>query len=351
MASAHRPTPILADRILSQPEGINRRIGEKLGKNWWAQTRQNLRSSQKFVLTNTAVDNIIEAMRAFPEQLVLNSKFAHPPHELTWLESGHHENMGDRNTGYLINHGTVTTIFEGDNPGDDGVFLPTPFIISLNQPSTKEEQKAFMDWVGFTEEQFERSFWGNLYDSMPKRLRDKMRMQHKVSFIPSMERIAPHTFEKVRENLDMGIRMVVGTLLAFNQPKSPLYMTLNNAQRRLTSKGNKTFLAHSVVEMNLAKKKEIRFNYRHAGGTHDSPRWHPVKGHYVHSHKARSADCSHGFGNDPDWWQLDETYEGERWVCTGCGGKRTWRDVPEGRGDGSKGMVLHHHVVTHNPDA
>jgi hypothetical protein len=352
MATTPRPTPIFADRLLEQ----DRRPGEEMyGKAKWGEVMQAVRSAQKFVLTEDALDRILDAMNSFPEQLVYNAKFARPPHDIMWLEVANGADAvesvaeGAYNTFYLIKNGSVHVILRNVDSSGRESFILNLWTVDLNTPSTHEDRQSVMRTFGFTTEQFNRAFWGRrLWDEIPDALRGRMAQQHRVRMIPTVNGAGadPEEFAGVRESLDMHIRVVVATLLALNQPKSVLNITSKDAQRRLTGKGMKRYFAHNVVTINLGAKNRIRFNYRQPGGEHASPRWHEVMGHYVHDRTARTASCTHGFGLPKDWWVRMDTEDGrERWECSGCGGKRTWRTYPEGRGDASKGMSLHHHVV------
>lgn len=357
MATTTKPEPILADKLLGQSVRDERGIIQHIGKNVWTMLKQAVRSSQKFVITNEAYERIRDALNAFPEQLVYNSKFARPPHDTVWLELAHsgrdlppflQQVLGRKamgNTGYLIHNGTIYTIIE--NP-DNSVVVQL-WCADLHTPPTWDEQKRFMDAFGFTTESLDHAYWGKqIYPTLPENLRSRLRMEHRARLLPgkTSDDINPGDWTHLHEHLDMSVRIVLATLLAFNQPKSVLNITTKDAQRRMTAKGPKTYFAHNVVTINLGSKQQVRLNFGGPRGEHASPRWHEVMGHFVTNRTARTANCTHGFGEPTDWWVAIESDDGkQRWECLGCGGKRTWRTYPEGRGDASRGMSLHHHVV------
>lgn len=319
------------------------------GKQWkWL--KQQLRSSDKFVLTESAYRRIADAMEEYPEQLVYNCKFAKPPSEAVWLEvsSGYEpfslNTNGSWNTGYLIVDGTIYTLSEGI---EDGHYLPQTYVTDLNVRPERADVKKIMEWIGFkSEEELDRAFWGpKLYAQIPERLRKRMRLQHRVR--PAFfENNISDWGEDVRKRLDMNTRIVVATFLALNQPGSVITLTPHDTQRRLTGKGRKTYLSHNVVTIPLGKERKVRFNYRKVEGESGSPMpWHKVRGHYFHIWTDRSPHCDHGYGQDPDLWTMDEPGDDSRWTCSGCGGRRVWRTYPNGHGNGGIGMSLHHHVV------
>lgn len=344
MASSPRPTPIFADRILQQDVAAERESEKLAGKKAWQAIKQKVRSAQKFVLTIEAVNRIIEAMELFPEQLTLNAKFARPPHDLTWIEVADDSGGREYNTSYLIENGRMYTIVSGVKFGRTDTFMPMPITIDLNVEPTREEFQETIAKTGFSIEELDRAIWGRLYDSVPDHIRARTRTQHRINFDLSEEGM--QAWRNNDGDIDVHLRMVLATLLAFNQPKSVLNITTKDAQRRMTAKGPTRYFAHNVVTIDLGSKNRIRFDYRGPGGEHASPRWHEVMGHFVTNRTARTANCTHGFGLPNDWWVAIESDDGkQRWECLGCGGKRTWRTYPEGRGDGSRGMSLHHHVV------
>lgn len=344
MATAFRPDkpqPTFADRIL-QADPLTDRYSAKMsgGKDIWGSFKSRVRASQKFVLDVDAMQRIVDAMDAAPEQLVYNAKFALPPHETTWLEmmspKGDPEHF---NTAYLIHQGAFYAVTITHD-----AFLVMPWVIDLNVPPTRAELQTALDVFHFTQEELNKCYWGRLYDAVPEHLRGRMTKQHRLRFYGNV----PEEIKNIHTDFDIHVRMVIGTFLALNQPKSALNITAKEAQRRVTAKGMKNYMAHNVVTIQLGKKTDIRFNYRVPGGTHAGPRWHEVMGHWVHFPTEQGKHCTHGYGQDPDWWESFTKKEDDgriRYQCRVCKSKRVWREYPEGRGDGSKGMSLHHHVV------
>lgn len=348
MATAFRPDkpqPIFADRILQQDVKSDRLSAAMSGKKLWPDVKNKIRSAQKFVLTEDAMWRIVSAMDAFPEQLVYNAKFALAPHPTTWLEVAPDHKGASFNTAYLVHEGTFYAITTYGALQDS--FLVLPFVIDLNVPPTREELKATLGFFGFTPEELDKAFWGRLYDAIPERLRGRMKKQHRIRFLnEDLQTLTD--LRETKEQLDIHVRMLLATFLAFNQPKTVLNVTAHEAQRRMTAKGPKRYFAHNVVTIQLGKTADIRFNYRVPGGSHAPPRWHEVMGHWMHFGTEQGKHCTHGYGQDPDWWERfykDEEDGHIRYQCRQCGSKRVWREYPEGRGDGGKGMSLHHHVV------
>lgn len=349
-----KPQPIFADRILSMDTRWERANEHAFGKERWRTVKQNLRSADKFVLTQEAFHRIVDAMNAAPEQIVHNSKFALPPTHNVWIEVQNDfepfsMSTNEFNTGYLVVNGEVNAILEGL---DRGHYFPQTYVVDLNTPPTREEMKTAMEYFGYkTLEEFDRAYWGDrLIKTISPRLRGRMRLQHRVRPLDhkGMEKFRDGWGE-VKHTLDLHIRMVIATFLAFNQPKSVLNITAKEAQRRLTAKGRITYLSHNVVTIHLGSNRNVRINYRTLGkGTGDVMPWHKVLGHWMHFTTELGKTCTHGYGQDPDWWELfikDEDDGKTRYECRVCGSRRVWREYPEGHGNGAQGMSLHHHVV------
>lgn len=344
-----RYNPNFADRILNMDSASRRGLAITFGKREWADLTDKIESSQKFVFTKAAWARVRDAMNATPEQLVHNAKFARPPHEVTWLEmdrptfSPGGNNLADGHSGYLIVDGTVYS-FLGN--AHEELILVQPWAIDLNSPPTPHEQQTFMSEMGYTPEGLDRACWGaKLYPSIPDNLKAVLRNQHRLRLLPKAAR-EPEAWDKGRDLYDMQIRTVIASFLALNQPRSVLDVVAKDTQRRLSESGPQRISAHNVVTIKLGESDRVRLDYDRLGGGHATPGWHPVRGHYMTNRVARESNCTHGFGEPIDWWVATEREDGKQsWVCLGCGGKRAWRTYPNGRGDPTKGVITHHHLV------
>jgi hypothetical protein len=322
-----------------------------------AHIKQILRSAHKFVLTDDAAIRIAEAIRAYPEMLADNSQFAIPPFETTWIEMplrnfqrkliGENQEIDDRSDrtiGYLIHKDRVYVA--GENEDLDAMMMP--FSYGLNTPSTFEEEQRACKYFGVSRAQLDSFLWGHtVFKELRSGYMRSLRRQHSLRLEYTDETLARATEAqlKVGNSLYVGaagdLRNILGILLAMNQPTKYLRTSDVPHRRKMTAKGPRVYMAHSVIEFDLNKKPIRQLLRRNMEkGTHASPRWHQVKGHFCHDSKGRGeTGCIHDGGLA--WVEL----EPRKWECQECGGKRWWREYPEGRGDAAIGFVQSQHLV------
>lgn len=306
--------------------------------------RRAISEAQKFVLTPEASKRVGEAMATFPEYLVTNSQFAIPPHEVCWIEydcralqeaavPGSMTPMADDRAGYLFFKGHVYTV-----SSKDGESQISPLYYTLNEEMTPQRKKEIIEILGITRDELPALSWGH---SMAKRLSARFRSglirKHSVGhmLVPEHRDI----LKGQANHLNSEIRNIIGLLLMINQPSKTIYLNGVARERKVTAKGMKMFMAHNVVTIAFDAAPKLLLRASKKARDAWKVRWHEVRGHFVRDRTAKEAKCDHGGGES--WVQL----EPRRWECSQCGGKRSWREYKNGRGDSSIGVSLHHHVI------
>lgn len=346
--------PTLADHILAGIERKKSLLSPAFDKT----LRDRVRSAEKFVLDDAGAARVGEAIRAYPQQLVKNSAFAIPCYGRMWIEytinplnraAAGGEGYDDGrlcHVGYLLYDGFMYVCARmEDNTPQWAVFS-----YHLNTPNPPFKEKAFCDKLSMTRDDIDRLLWGREFSqTLDRSTLVGLRANHGVDYIGDKTR--PEVLEATIatdfwHELTTDVRNVIGILLALNQPKA-VVKEVAIPHRRQFIKGKQTaLLGHRVVSFHLgADKNAVRLTSPRMGDpdTRRPAGWHSVIGHYVHDTKGREyrdygTGCDHGAG---DLWV---EYAPRRWECLSCGGKRTWRELPNGRGDTSR-PVTHHYSV------
>lgn len=322
MSGKHWDRMTLRDRVLV-----------KLSTSAKGQTKDfasYVRSCVPFALSNRAASVVGNAMMAAPELLLDNMPFARPPFETMWIEADvdsliihpgldyrAKERGTDVTVGYQIKYyqerDIVAFLVASSDGSGDPHYSPTLTEVCLSGP---HPAKAV---YGSTLEGRADAAW---HRATYKKLGSKaLIMGDRVRYIPRKG------FDLERTIVTRGeVATVIGLLLAINQP--PAITTLSDVPRvRGIAKGKPVqYFGHTQVDIVLGQEPRV-LRHEHIG-THASPRWHEVRGHWVHRGGERG--CIH------DWQQLDDH---NHYVCSVCGRKRTWRVYADGRGDAGKGYI------------
>lgn len=323
------------DLVLRQPKDALRLFPKKSSN----QLLQAVRNAEKMVIEGSAMARIANAIKAYPEMLVVNGEFALPPFKTMWVEFNlndmfsHFEGEisekllnSDERVGYLFIGNNVYTVADSSSAGPAG-FIPVRY--ELHTPMSPEAQKAMLKYFNAASvDEIDMAFWGSVYNTIDPVNRPKLRMKH------SMRVIRPELYQNSGfswRDFAGDLRNLLGILLMLHQPKGVVTYRDVAARKQLTAKGIVKHLPHRVVDINLGKN-DARYLLMPLKKEGD-PRvvgHHSVIGHYCHNKQARHSGCDHGGG---EWWV---EYEPKRWECLNCGGRRWWREYPDGHGDKSR---------------
>lgn len=312
--------------------------------------REAMYGAHKFVLTSEAAQKVGEAIRAYPEMLVINGQFAIPPFPITWIEMptqslirglgmeyGPGQPKTDLSIGYLIVGDKAYCAANVDD--EEAIFLPIEY--HLNSPMSPQAEKAFCDFYKVSRTSIDKFLWGGTFSSFVKGKR-ALRANHTVRMVQRDRGLIedPTHWRNLLSGSAGDLRNILGILLMLNQPAKYIRTFDQRQKRSISSKGPKVYMAHSTIELTLNRRPIRQLLTRNKEkGTHASPRWHPVKGHLCQDKVAREGGCDHGGG---EWWC---EYEPRKWECLECGGKRWWREFPNGRGSAAIGFVDSTHRV------
>ena len=323
-----------------------------------ARLATTMMGARRFEIQPNASKRIRDAITSYPELLAENSQFAIPPFEKTWIEFEtkyliQHDLMtrvmepyADRRVGYLFQGNTVMIFSE------DSKYEPSPGVLAyrLNSPMPMELQQQFAEWFGISRIGIDPFLWGHtmtqyLDESVKRSLRD----QHTLMISPGMETFFgkddPKTIPLMVRDSYHGsageLRNILGILLMLNQPSRVRAIKDVPRKRGIVRGKPMPYFGHSTIDICLDKLDNASLLSRPREGEHASPRWHEVRGHFCHNAAARKATHAHA------WAQVDD----RRWECqAGCGGKRWWREFPEGRGSAQVGFVHQERRITTKED-
>lgn len=126
--------------------------------------------------------------------------------------------------------------------------------------------------------------------------------------------------------------------------RRPEYIRDVPATHKMVGNKRVPYAAHKTIDLGLFEPKEVYTMLAPPKGSHASPRAHEVIGHWIHRNVDRR--CTH------DWVKLEPSEDDPRprerengkpylrYVCTHCGGLRSFREAHI-RGDASKGFITH----------
>ena len=195
-------------------------------------------------------------------------------------------------------------------------------------------------------------YWGGtMGQNLDFRIARKLREHHSVrmNLRPDLAKRASAVGPEWLASTAGEVRNIVGLLLMLNQPSIHQYERVGH-HRKMTSKGPRVFMSHSILTINLDGRSKPSRLLRKPMGTHASPRWHKVSDHWCNDYRARSqgynADDHRGnqSGHAHEWHADDDS--ALRFTCQVCGGKRWRRKMRNGRGDRSLGIISQERHVT-----
>jgi hypothetical protein len=308
----------------------------------------------RYSITTRAAERIGEAMATYPEMLAEHSQFAIPPFENMWIEFparpmlGHERLSGvwlpdaDFHVGYLIRNNFVTVFAEGEELNPQPMFIA----YQLHQPMSFVDDRLCKQMFGLRPHDYDgldKFLWGHaMAESLAPDYRSALRRFHTV-LVPNSNSVhgamladgdlARRTMADAYRGSAGEIRNILAILLMLNQPADLLYINAVPRQRGIVKGKPLPYWGHSTVDLTLDKRRRVTAQrlMRKPVGTHATPRWHTVRGHFCHNREARADTHTH------HWIE----YEEHRWECAlpGCDAKRWWREVPNGRGSANIGFV------------
>ena len=218
--------------------------------------------------------------------------------------------------------------------------MPMPTIVAyrLNTRMPMELQQQFAEWFGVSRIGLDQFLWGhNMSQYLDESAKRSLRDQHTLMLAPGVQALfedAPETIPKMVRDSYYGsageLRNILGILLMLNQPAHTRTVGEVPRKRGLVRGKPMPYFGYSTVDIRIDKRDISSLLSRPRQGEHASPRWHEVRGHFCHNAAARKAT------HTQVWAQVDD----RRWECqAGCGGKRWWRELPNGRGSAAVGFV------------
>lgn len=311
------------------------------------------RTSRAFVFDAAASYRLGEICSYLPDLIADQQEFARCPYPRTWIEVDQSAfSRALRDAGLELSDDTLT-------PADDkfgfliterGIYTASsnsesepmwsPIVYRPHQPMTREQEERFCHDFGCTRIQIDAYLWGSAYGLLDPSRRRSLRYQHGVDNLIPADRLrepgALHSMLAGSGSGDLKVALCAALLLI--RPNMTVLREEREPGRRMVHGRPTAFIAHRVVTIRLSADRlvsRIRRACKEDAGRARA-RWHEVRGHYMHNHRAKVAQCDH------DW----EEVEPLKWECRlGCGGRRSWRTYPEGRGDAGIGVVTKHYEV------
>lgn len=207
--------------------------------------------------------------------------------------------------------------------------------------SAMRDQKYFLEWVfGFRETKTLTVEEARHVLKFIDFFRHTLGKGH-VKWKSAQQRETVTTREDLERAASGDIFAYLTIMVLLNQEQHKITYEPVPRQRRFVRGKLKPFLAHDVVTIKLGG--DLRAPQ--GGGGQNSEegtsggwknRAHEVRGHF--RTRARH-DCDHS-------WLTDEEYEGKRFVCQVCNGKRTWVASHQ-RGDAGIGFKTKEYVATY----
>jgi hypothetical protein len=345
--------PTLSDQLLfaknAHLPAIPRKVAEAI--------TQAHRASRVFVFDRAASYRVGELCAYSPDLIADNQEFARCPYPRTFIQldanalldamanaglevSRTHVSAPDETLGFLFTERGIYTAASHMTDAKQAQAGWTPFAYRPHQPMTQEQERRFMHEFGVPVVQvIDRFFWGSSYDTLgsPSHRR-ALRANN------GLDVLLPEGWDGGRRaplaSLLSGggagdLKVALCAALLLIRPNLLVTKSEREAGRKLHLGKPTTFLAHRVVTIKLDADRTVR-RIRQACKEErgrSKARWHEVRGHYCHNHRAKVAECAH------DWSEVSPL----KWECLrGCGGMRWWRECPNGRGDASIGVVTKH---------
>jgi hypothetical protein len=311
------------------------------------------RNSRVFVFDEAATRRVGEICAYQPELIAELQEFARAPFPNTFIQldatalmQGFREaglkttsmfgQPEDKLLGFLFTEQSIYTVTSDENNKVGW----SPIIYKWHQPMTFAQEQRAQEEIGVSRVILDRFMWGSSYGHVNPAYHRALRAHNSIEF--AMPEGWGNGKRHPMSGLLMGggagdLRTALCAMLLLIRPNLTLSVSTRPAQKKLVLGRPTTFLAHTVVTVKLTPDcliKRTKQAAKEMAGRLGT-RWHEVRGHYVHSHRAKVSGCAH------DWLEM----EPDKWECTMCGGRRAWRTYPEGKGDASIGVVTKHYVV------
>ena len=328
-------------------------IQSKKYHNGWERVRPLALKARRFVFDDEASAFAGRFIRDFGMSVVENYPFAIPPYETTYVEYnvdalldaiGRRKSGGvvapemDERIGYLIHHNRVATFVESF----DGKAGLSPINFELHSAG---HVRGLFDPISLDKDISKKLTYalGSTANELPSlnkklgRLRAAETARKWVDNLDfhaatGMERFL--TDDSLRSCGNGTVRDLVALLLLLNRQRDYGTGIRQVAPKGVIYKGKRrVYMAHSLVTLTTEDYGRITRSFS-AGGHHESPRRHQVRGFFRHYHKVRG--CEHAFIED------DQPFH---WTCQHCGTIRVWIRDHE-RGDASKGYTTKEYSVT-----
>ena len=309
----------------------------------WRPVTRLLPQARRFILTDAASEKLGRIVDKTDELILENHQFAIAPYPVTYVELASDrfhvgldrpttEDLGygdevDTRMGALITNERVW--FFADASRVEG--MPTgPMIapVGLARGGRRGPWHPSSDWWRLS------VLLGSSVHAITSE-QVKQEILSQWDLVPQL--IDWHLYEKEMIHGGAGdCRTLLALLLVLNQPHV-INLEPRKARSGISGGRRRNYWAHSVVEIELGRRR----NYKKLiaqGLPRRSPRAHEVRGHFVHFNLGPG--CSHQWPSMPEI----KPDGSPRWICSKCGGLRTWRDAHV-RGDASTGFTTKDYEV------
>jgi hypothetical protein len=318
----------------------------------------SLKVARGYILDSAASYRIGQLCVSAAKLIADSQEFARLPYPVVWAEldqrsvlEGMKSRGGqvldeaiaapDERLGFLYTGHGVYSASKTKGDANDSHAGWSPFAIRMGRPMTAHQMQRWQKFMGHGPDTLDRFLWGNAYNDLDRTRRKALRYYSGLDILLP-DSIAdgpePAPLARLLEGGGAGDwKLALAILLVLIRPGIGQHHELRKPQRRLTAKGMRKLVGLTTVTINIsARKTKSLLKKEYDDARRGVTRWHEVRGHYVHNRVSREADCIH------DW---DEV-EPNRWTCRHCGGKRAWREYPNGRGSIEAGAVAKHYRVT-----
>jgi hypothetical protein len=341
-----RDEPTLADLLMhSKEQDIlwgQRGIPAKL----------KLMQAHRFVLDGHASLFFGNVVHQYAREVLRQHEFARAPFDVTWIEfdcraynsvvpTGSMSVPEDETAGFLYDHGTVWCASSTRGPGA-AMFMP--YRVQLHRPSSVDEELRNCEIFRVDRVQYRMGLFGDIGGLTGQEIKQDFWMSPEISTI-----VQAHTFEVMPDFVQMlddkgveisarrsilyscagVLKQVLILLLILTRANKHVYFTETEAQpRRIWMRNRQVpLVSYNHVTMHLHQEDALRrIHEHHTGQRH---KWHEVKGHWCESRK-KGRGCAH------EWAMVDKNHA---FCSKGCGAKKWWRELPNGRGDIALGTV------------
>jgi hypothetical protein len=351
--AGHEIVPTLSDALLFEKRPFVPEVPRKLQD---AIARAH-RASKAFVFDRAASYRVGELCAYMADLIADQQEFARCPYPQTFIElecsafldgladaglKVERDSMrtADEKFGFLITERSIYTAACGptDTKRHEDRPMWSPIIYRPHQPMTADQEERFCHETGTSRMIIDEFMWGSSYDTLDPTRRRSLRAQNGIDFMVPRQGERARMGNMLRGGGGGDLKVALCASLLLIRPNICSTIETREPGRKLVMGRPTTFLAHRVVTVKLTPDqtvRKIRTACKEEAGR-SRARWHEVRGHYCHNHKAKTASCEH------DWREAEPL----KWEChRGCGGKRAWRAYPNGKGDASLGVVTKHYAV------